>query len=72
MKKFLSLLFSATLALVSPSLAQEFRFGLMGAMNVANYSLSVDGLSFDADSRIGFKGAFYNLIGIATTCKYLP
>ena len=58
MKKFLSLLSFATLALAAPSMAQQFRFGLMGAMNVANYSLSADGLSFDADSRIGFKGGF--------------
>lgn len=58
MKKFLSLLAFATFAFTLPSMAQELRFGVMGAMNVANYSMSVDGLSFDTDSRIGFKAGF--------------
>lgn len=55
MKKFLSLLSFATFAFAVNSFAQELRFGVMGAMNVANYSMSNDGLSFDTDSRIGFK-----------------
>ena len=55
MKKFLSLLSFATFAFAVNSMAQELRFGVMGAMNVANYSMSTDGLSFDTDSRIGFK-----------------
>ncbi|MBP3564260.1 MAG: PorT family protein [Alistipes sp.] len=58
MKKFLSLFTFALFAFSAVTSAQNLRFGVTGAMNVANYSMSADGISFDADSRIGFKAGF--------------
>ena len=58
MKRFLSLLSFAIFALVATSSAQSLRYGVMGAMNLSNYAMSDNGVSFDADSRVGFKAGF--------------
>ena len=57
MKKFLPL-FLISLFASAHSSAQELRYGITGAMNVANYAMDVDGISFDTDSRIGFRAGF--------------
>ena len=57
MKKFLPL-FLISLFVSAHSSAQELRYGITGAMNVANYAMDVDGISFDTDSRIGFRAGF--------------
>ena len=54
MKRKLPLFMCALLATAFVS-AQELRFGITGAMNVANYAMDVDGVSFNPDSRIGFR-----------------
>ncbi len=54
MKKFLSLLSFALLSYVTVS-AQELRLGVTGAMNLSNYAMELNGVSFNPDSRVGFK-----------------
>lgn len=43
---------------VTAASAQSLRYGVTGAMNVANYAMEVDGISFNPDSRIGFRAGF--------------
>lgn len=57
MKKFLPLFVVALMAVTAAS-AQSLRYGVTGAMNVANYAMEVDGISFNPDSRIGFRAGF--------------
>lgn len=57
MKKFLPL-FMFTLFASAYVSAQELRYGITGAMNVASYAMERDGISLDPDSRIGFKAGF--------------
>ena len=54
MKKFLSLSLVAMLW-GGVALAQEFRWGVTGAMNVSRYAVESAGVSLTNDSRIGFK-----------------
>lgn len=55
MKKFLPLLSLALLLSLSASAQGLFRYGITGAMNVSNYAMELDGLSFNPDSRVGFR-----------------
>ena len=57
MKKFLPLFLVALVATATVS-AQGLRYGITGAMNVANYAMKVEGISFNPDSRIGFRAGF--------------
>lgn len=57
MKKFLPLFLVALVATATVS-AQGLRYGITGAMNVANYAMEVEGISFNPDSRIGFRAGF--------------
>lgn len=57
MKKFLPLFLVALVATAAVS-AQGLRYGITGAMNVANYAMEVEGISFNPDSRIGFRAGF--------------
>ncbi len=57
MKKFLPLSVVALFAVTLAS-AQSLRYGITGAMNVANYAMEVEGISFNPDSRIGFRAGF--------------
>lgn len=57
MKKFLPLSIVALLTITATS-AQSLRYGITGAMNVANYAMEVEGISFNPDSRIGFRAGF--------------
>ena len=57
MKKFLPLFRVALVATATVS-AQGLRYGITGAMNVANYAMEVEGISFNPDSRIGFRAGF--------------
>ena len=57
MKKFLPLFLVALVATATVS-AQSLRYGITGAMNVANYAMEVEGISFNPDSRIGFRAGF--------------
>ena len=57
MKKFLPLCLVALVATATVS-AQGLRYGITGAMNVANYAMEVEGISFNPDSRIGFRAGF--------------
>lgn len=57
MKKFLPLFLVALVATTTVS-AQGLRYGITGAMNVANYAMEVEGISFNPDSRIGFRAGF--------------
>ena len=57
MKKFLPLFLVALVATATIS-AQGLRYGITGAMNVANYAMEVEGISFNPDSRIGFRAGF--------------
>lgn len=57
MKKFLPLFLVALVATATVS-AQNLRYGITGAMNVANYAMEVEGISFNPDSRIGFRAGF--------------
>ena len=54
MKKFLPLVLFALLGSASVQ-AQELRWGVTGAMNLANYSMKVNDISIDPSSRIGFR-----------------
>lgn len=57
MKKFLPLFLVVLVATATVS-AQGLRYGITGAMNVANYAMEVEGISFNPDSRIGFRAGF--------------
>lgn len=57
MKKFLPLISLLTLIATNSS-AQGLRYGITGAMNISNYIIEQGGLSFEPDSRIGFKAGF--------------
>lgn len=57
MKKFLPL-FLVALVVTATVSAQGLRYGITGAMNVANYAMEVEGISFNPDSRIGFRAGF--------------
>lgn len=57
MRKFLPL-FMLALVASAYAPAQELRYGITGAMNVANYAMDVDAISLDPDSRIGFRAGF--------------
>ncbi len=57
MKKFLPLFLVALVATATVS-AQNLRYGITGAMNLANYEKEVEGISFNPDSRIGFRAGF--------------
>lgn len=57
MKKILPLL--SLVALFSASAtAQELRYGITAALNISNYSIDQSGLTYNADSRTGFKAGF--------------
>ena len=57
MKKLLPLLSFALLVSAAAS-AQSLRYGITGGMNLANYAMDVDNLSFNPDSRVGFRAGF--------------
>ncbi|MBR5139162.1 MAG: PorT family protein [Alistipes sp.] len=57
MKKFLPFL-SFALLISAVASAQGFRYGITGGMNLANYAMDVDNLSFNPDSRVGFRAGF--------------
>lgn len=57
MKKLLSFLSLALLFSASVS-AQGVRYGITGAMNASNFAMEMNNLSFNPDSRIGFRAGF--------------
>lgn len=57
MKKLLPLL-SLALLISAAASAQALRYGITGGMNLANYAMDVDNLSFNPDSRVGFRAGF--------------
>lgn len=57
MKRFLPLL-SLLMLMQAGASAQSLRYGITGAMNVSNYAIEVGGVSYDPESRIGFKAGF--------------
>ena len=57
MKKFLPFL-SFALLISAVASAQGLRYGITGGMNLANYAMDVDNLSFNPDSRVGFRAGF--------------
>lgn len=54
MKKFLPLL-SFALLLSAVASAQGLRYGITGGMNLANYAAEIGGVSYNPDSRVGFR-----------------
>ncbi len=57
MRKILPL-FSLFLLIAAGSSAQGLRYGITGAMNVSNYAVEAGGISYDPESRLGFKAGF--------------
>ena len=57
MKRFLPLLSLLTLLATSIT-AQELRYGITAALNISNYSIDQSGITYNANSRTGFKAGF--------------
>lgn len=57
MKKFLPLL-SLILLFTATTRAQGLRYGITGAINFSNYAVEAGSISYDPESRIGFKAGF--------------
>ncbi|MBO7194707.1 MAG: PorT family protein [Alistipes sp.] len=57
MKKILTSL-SLFLLIASSTSAQALRYGITGAMNASNYAIEQGNLSYEPESRIGFKAGF--------------